>query len=614
MKRFLNIIRTIITFGLPTKLFAFLALGGLVRALVPLYRLCAYSIPYYDDYSSAAASMAYMQTPSDWQGLLVGAVQGAKGNWYAWEGLFAAKFLQGLDPLVFGEQYQFLGPVLVLTVFVVGIFVLFYAILHTVFHASWDVTLGVSSLAATQLVLFLYTPQQGIYWYNGAVKYIGISGLSMMFAATFLFLAVSRHTGTRLLHAILGSLLGIAAGAGNFITGVHMILFVAAFWVVYLLLRKRNVGLIPSDQGKGSGRSGAGSNGAAQASMRTNENSLGAASWNKNRRRSVRPMASPAWFLPQTIVFAVSFIVAAVAPGNAKRAAWYAGMGMAPWKAILSSFPEGVKFLPQFLDMRTLLFLLLYLPFLVKLVGETDRKRWFRLPGVLLAVAFSVCFYAAGFAPNLYSEGQVVLSRVINCIKIGQQLMMLLDLTFVLGWLACGIAGVREKIAAGNPRARILQEPLQAEQGKGITGSLRDARVGTSTEEETRHTVRENREKMVRLSWCGSSHILTRYIWWVLVLWLFAWNYELRIQPNPIGTYSSWGAEYYLETGQADMFRQEYLVRVEVLHSGEQDVVLKPYTVMPWFLGWADISTDPGSEANQFMAQFYGISSVRLGE
>ena len=57
-----------------------------------------------------------------------------------------------------------------------------------------------------------------------------------------------------------------------------------------------------------------------------------------------------------------------------------------------------------------------------------------------------------------------------------------------------------------------------------------------------------------------------------------------QVSPNQAGHYSAYGAYYYVHTGEAYNFHQEYLERVEKLLGDEDDVQLQPYHYKPWFL------------------------------
>ena len=82
------------------------------------------------------------------------------------------------------------------------------------------------------------------------------------------------------------------------------------------------------------------------------------------------------------------------------------------------------------------------------------------------------------------------------------------------------------------------------------------------------------------------------------------------IEPDRIRSYSSWGAYYYVHTGDAVMYRQEHLRRVEELVNGGDTVVVEPHQYMPWMLCVGDLSENPANGANSAMARFYHKQAI----
>ena len=85
-----------------------------------------------------------------------------------------------------------------------------------------------------------------------------------------------------------------------------------------------------------------------------------------------------------------------------------------------------------------------------------------------------------------------------------------------------------------------------------------------------------------------------------------------QVSPNQAGHYSAYGAYYYVHTGEAYNFHQEYLERVDKLLGDEDDVQLQPYHYKPWFLCMGDLSEDENNEANRSLAIWYDKDSVTL--
>lgn len=71
---------------------------------------------------------------------------------------------------------------------------------------------------------------------------------------------------------------------------------------------------------------------------------------------------------------------------------------------------------------------------------------------------------------------------------------------------------------------------------------------------------------------------------------------------------------YYVHTGEAYNFHQEYLERVAILSGPEKEVQLPAYQFRPWFLCMGEISEDADNEANRSLAMWYHKDSVTLKE
>ena len=84
------------------------------------------------------------------------------------------------------------------------------------------------------------------------------------------------------------------------------------------------------------------------------------------------------------------------------------------------------------------------------------------------------------------------------------------------------------------------------------------------------------------------------------------------VSPNQAGHYSAYGAYYYVHTGEANNFHEQYLERVESLSGDDGDVTLTAYRYQPWFLYMGDITEDPTDERNRSLAMWYDKDSVTL--
>ena len=265
------------------------------------------------------------------------------------------------------------------------------------------------------------------------------------------------------------------------------------------------------------------------------------------------------WLLPSTLVYIIGFGLNVAAPGNSVRARSYVGWGYGPLESIGRSFLEAVKHIPEYTGPVVLMVMLLLVPMIWQAVKSTDYR--FRYPGIILALSF--CLYATGYTPSLYSLGHAGLSRTLNAVKITYLLLLFLNEIYWIGWLR-----------------QLLEK--RAEQ---TTGQL---------------TIQK---------WAIRNGAAA---WWFYVLIGVACLVIFRASPNQAGHYSSYGAYYYVHTGEAYNFHQEYLERVAILSGPEKDVQLPDYQFRPWFLCMGEISEDADNEANRSLAMWYGKDSVTL--
>ena len=482
----------------------------LLAALIPLFRLTIYAVPYYDDYNFGRfARAAIEQEQSKWAAIS-GALDCSRTQWYAWQGTYSSIFFMTLMPAVWGEQYYFLGPVFILLLLLAGSMVFTHVILRKVFRMEKWSSLAIQAVITIAEFMFIYSAQSGFYWYNGGIHYVGMHGFGLLFLSVAICLERAEGRTAKGLLFTASVLLAMITAGSNFVTALQGLLCLLTILLVSVVVKRRRTGL---------------------------------------------------WLLPSTLVYIIGFGLNVAAPGNSVRARSYVGWGYGPLESIGRSFLEAVKHIPEYTGPVVLMVMLLLLPMIWQAVKSTDYR--FRYPGIVLALSF--CLYATGYTPSLYSLGHAGLSRTLNAVKITYLLLLFLNEIYWIGWLR-----------------QLLEK--RAEQ---TTGQLTIQKL----------TIRN-----------GAA------AWWFYVLIGVACLVIFRASSNQAGHYSSYGAYYYVHTGEAYNFHQEYLERVAILSGPEKDVQLPAYQFRPWFLCMGEISEDADNEANRSLAMWYHKDSVTLKE
>lgn len=523
-------------------LYAVAAVAALLLLLGPLIRLAFYSVPWYDDYLCGRFARAAMAAAPTMGNALNGAWECIRTSWYAWQGTYGSLFFMTLMPGIWGEEYYCIGPIFLILLLVVSVYALVGILLANILKTDrWHVT-GISSVSAIMTVVLIHTAQAGFYWYNGGMHYVGMHAFAMLLVAVAVKVFFEERGWKRCLWMALGTLLAFLVAGGNFVTALQGLLVLFSIVALGCILRRRQV----------------------------------------------------LFLLPLLGVYAVGFFLNVTAPGNDKRAESYVGWGMSPMKSVLYSFVEGGRHAWEFTGWMTLLLLLLILPLVLHMAGRTTFE--FRMPG--LVSLWSVCLYATGFTPSLYSLGHAGLGRTLNAVKLTWQLLLILNLVYWCGWFCRRPKRQSVRELPGN--ARMREQGLRREEAQ--KKELQNGKM------EGRELSAGKLQGSVAVCQTEGQGIDVR--WWLYLLIASAAFWVFWAEPNKAGSFSSYGAYYYIHSGEAYNFYQEYLERVEILNSDETHVVLTPYRWTPWLICIGDLSSNPKDESNRALAEWYGKDEI----
>lgn len=353
----------------------------LALSLLPLLVIAGYNAPSADDYSYGLVTHAkFMETGSILQTAAEAARQ-AKNIYQIWQGTFSATFLMMLQPAVFGEEYYFLGTVVLLGTFTTGIFLLSVSLFSGIFGQKKSVSGIIAAAVSLLCIQTLPSAVQGFFWYNGAVYYTFFYSVSL-FAAALCIRAVkgSAHRGGRCAALCV---LAFILGGGNYVTALSCTIIIVSTIALLLLLKNKNV----------------------------------------------RYLILPA------VVLLVSFAISVAAPGNAVRQS-EAEHVPDVIGAILASFGFGAKYCVKWFRLPLVGVLL----FLTPIFWKTARSGAFRFRYPLALSAFSFCLLSAMFCPTAYALGIEGDLRLLNIIYYAYILLVILNCFYWAGWLSavCG--------------------------------------------------------------------------------------------------------------------------------------------------------------------------------
>lgn len=373
---------------------AVLAALALAALLLPMLILARYNYSMVDDFFFAQAGRdAWRESHSLWA-VLAAAARYTHTRYLSWQGLYFGVFVCALQPNIFGEQFQSLGPVIALCVLCAGLLFFSWAALRRALGFSRG-TAALAGLSAC-VVLTQFPPSQNeaFYWYTGAVFYTLIFA-AFLFQAGIMLCLHNAKTRRGRAAALVCAVLGAAAmGGSGFMSGLQCLMMQALFVALPLL----------------------------QKSSR----------WK--------------FALPPFLVLAAGFAVALAAPGNASRIATEGGtQGFIP--TIWASLAAVPFWLGRALRFPAWLFLLPLAPVFWGAAGPCKFR--FRLPGLVAAGAY--LFLAAGLCPGLYALGDNLPYRYENWMFFTSVAALYGCFIYALGWL-------RQKLHALHTAGRLKKD------------------------------------------------------------------------------------------------------------------------------------------------------------
>ena len=368
------------------KAMVFIGSVLMLLMLYPLVRLTLYAVPYYDDYAYGTYLHNTVIAGGSLWDCIMAAVEHTRMMWYAFQGTFSSIFFMSMMPAAFGEQYYFLGPLFLIVIFLIGIAAFVTVLVRGVLKADWYQNLLMVFLTQAFLIILIHSAQQGFYWYNGGMHYVGGYAHMLLMLSLLLYLVfVGEFSRGRLVRVkavlvILGTMVyALFTSGSNFVTTLQGLVLVASLAGLGIVLKKKSTLLM----------------------------------------------------IPAGIVYIIGFCVNVMAPGNNVRNGLYDGWGYSAPEAILRSFTEGFHWFFEFTGWGTLLFLLFLFPIIYRIVKASNLK--FSYP--VLVLLWSVCLYATGFTPSLYATGRIDLSRVRNVIHFTLQLLLIFNEVYWTGFV-----------------------------------------------------------------------------------------------------------------------------------------------------------------------------------
>ena len=137
MNKIKAVLKRIFTYAPKDCMIFTVLLATVITMLIPLYRLCAYTIPYCDDYDAFLYPKEALKTLPGLFGLIKGSADYSHVEYGSFQGTFTSCFMMAFNFFVFNPMLYGLGPVMLITIMAVSVFLFIYTLFKTVFVSIW---------------------------------------------------------------------------------------------------------------------------------------------------------------------------------------------------------------------------------------------------------------------------------------------------------------------------------------------------------------------------------------------------------------------------------------------------------------------------------------------
>ena len=369
-----------------TKNIFYIILIFFILSVIPLYVIGMYAHPSVDDYYYGTETVQVWNETHSFASVVKCSFDEMINTYNIWQGNFSAIFLMRLQPGIFGEQYYFFAPLILLSAYMGFSIFFFYTALKKIFKAD-------SYLAATVGICLTFvsmqlcaTPSDSFYWYNGAIYYTFFYSLMLFLFALLIRMRTTKAAGTIILTAI-SSVSAFLIGGSNYTTALFMciILALTAGAAVYSVMMKKN--------------------------------------------KVIRPYHMAAYIIV-ALAAMLGLFISMAAPGNALRQQSVGGStGIV--KTFVYTFAFGGYSIAKVLNAPCLIFFICMIPVFYRIA----RRSGFTYRYPLLVAVFTFGLYCSMGTPVFYAQGLRMPYRMMNIIFFAAYVLITFNLIYFLGWI-----------------------------------------------------------------------------------------------------------------------------------------------------------------------------------
>lgn len=371
---------------LTTKNIFFIILICFLFSVIPLYIIGMYAHPSVDDYYYGTQTVQVWNETHSIASVIKCSFDEMLNTYNIWQGNFSAIFLMRLQPGIFGEQYYFITPLILLSAYIGFSIFFFYTALKKIFKTDSYLAATVGICLTFVSIQLCMTPSDSFYWYNGAIYYTFFYSLMLFLFALLIRMRTAKAAGT-VIFTLISFVLAFLIGGSNYATALFMciMLALAAGAAIYSVLTKKN--------------------------------------------KVIRSYHMAAYIIVALAAMAGLFISMA-APGNALRQDSVGG-STGIIKTFIYTFAFGGYSIAKVLNAPCLIFFVCMIPAFYSIAKKSGFS--YRYP--LLVAVFTFGLYCSMGTPVFYAQGLRMPYRMMNIIFFAAYVYIAFNMIYLLGWI-----------------------------------------------------------------------------------------------------------------------------------------------------------------------------------
>lgn len=347
-------------------------------SLIPIVLIAFYSFPAFDDFNHSVETFKVIKNNGSFLELLKVAIDWTKSVYISWQGTYTAIFLSALQPGVFGIEYYFLGPIILIGSLIFANYysccVIFKSFLKSN-SSSWIIIATIISFLQIQT---LPSAQEGFFWWAGGIMHTFFFSLLLVQVALAIKLLLNKKKS--IVRIILLAIIIILSGGGSYETALASFTIFLTMLFFFLIYDRKNRGNI--------------------------------------------------YLLAFNSMIALIFLLINVlAPGNAVRAT-QSGIHVSAIVAILESFVYAGVHIFEYVSLGTLTLTLTIFYCIYPIMQKSDFKK----VNPLLFGIISFCTYATFFTPAIYGENYVASLRYLNVLYFAFYWLLISNIVVFLNY------------------------------------------------------------------------------------------------------------------------------------------------------------------------------------